>query len=93
MAKLGDSCDKCGNIINKYPIYGNTCCSCNYRRFVENQDLKKKIDAFYQRRIEEGCDVTDKDQLLSSLLDVIEKMDERDIEAIDYIINNVKERW
>lgn len=95
MAKLGDPCDVCGQPIRSYPIYGKTCHSCNYKKFVEQEisEIQEKYDAFYKKRIESGCDISDIDHVVLSVIEVLERMTSKDIEAINYITTNIKERW
>jgi DNA-directed RNA polymerase subunit RPC12/RpoP len=95
MAKIGDACAKCGKEITKYPIYGDTCCTCNYREFIETEIPKILINLtnFHSKRVKDGCDVSNVDMLIPSILEVLDKMTDKDIEAINYIIETVRERY
>ena len=95
MAKLGDICNTCDKPISSYPIYGNTCCSCNYKIFAKKEmaEVQSKMETFYRKRLAQGADVKDIDMILTSVLEVIDKMTDQDVEAINYILKTVKERW
>lgn len=91
MSKIGDICDVCGRVIQSYPIYGKgTCRICHYEKFLAK--LKKNIDDFFQKRINEGYEVTDIDYLLLELVESMPKMTERDVLVVQHMINKIKER-
>ena len=95
MAKI---CDVCGEEIKVYPCEPTTCGLCLYKRDAEAElvSLHQKLDEYFKGRIAEVYTpkyFEAKDRLFSSILEVIDKMKDEDAEAIEYIINNVKERW
>lgn len=96
MAKIGDVCDTCGRVIKSYPIYGKgTCHVCQYEKYVNENvpKLKSQIDDFFKKRIEEGYDIGSIDFLLSTFVELLPKIKEADVDAINYILESIKNRW
>jgi hypothetical protein len=96
MAKLGDNCDECGRIIKSYPIYGSgTCHVCQYEKYVKENMPKilSDIDAFFKKNINEDHDLDSIDFLLVKFVELLPKMKEADVEAINYLLENIKNRY
>ena len=94
----GKTCDTCGKEITVYPCGPTTCGLCIYEREAKEElaSLHKKLDEYFARRIAEVCSpkyIGEKDSLFSSILEVINKMEDKDVDAINYIIDSIKERF
>ena len=95
-------CKECNEPITSrsYPCSvdkdGNyTCKSCNYRKMMQKElpEIQSNIEACFKKRNSDNNDWSDFELMVSNFSELMFKFNEKDVEAIAYILENVRERW